>query len=140
MSRNLIPLTAKRHSNTITILISGFLSQNDDINSWRHFFNYDRNNSNYYLFRWPSSDISTLIFKSLIFIFNSAKLFLQCKKRAKFAGKLLALFLANNEEFNNCQINIVGFSLGCQVTKYCIKELEAIKGHRVMINNVLFGE
>ena len=135
---NLIPLTAKRHSNTITILISGFLSQNDDINSWRHFFNYDRNNSNYYLFRWPSSDISTLIFKSLIFIFNSAKLFLQCKKRAKFAGKLLALFLANNEDFNNCQINIVGFSLGCQVTKYCIKELEAIKGHRVMINNVLF--
>ena len=135
---NLIPLTAKRHSNTITILISGFLSQNDDINSWRHFFNYDRNNSNYYLFRWPSSDISTLIFKSLIFIFNSAKLFLQCKKRAKYAGKLLALFLANNEEFNNCQINIVGFSLGCQVTKYCIKELEAIKGNRVMINNVLF--
>ena len=135
---NLIPLTKNRHSNTITILISGFLSQKDDINSWKLFFNYDRNNSNYYLFRWPSSDVSTLIFKSLIFIFNAAKLFIQCKNKAKFAGKILALILASNEEFNNCQINLVGFSLGCQVTKYCIKELEAIKGHRVMINNVCF--
>ena len=135
---NLIPLTKNRHSNTITILISGFLSQKDDINTWKLFFNYDRNNSNYYLFRWPSSDISTLIFKSLIFIFNAANLFIQCKNKAKFAGKILALILASNEEFNNCQINLVGFSLGGQVTKYCLKELEAIKGHRVMINNVCF--
>ena len=135
---NLIPLTKNRHSNTITILISGFLSEKDDINGWKHFFNYDKNNSNYYLFRWPSSDISTLIFRSLIFIFNAAKMFLECKRKAKFAGKILALFLASNEEFNNCQINIVGFSLGCQVTKYCIKELDKIKGHRIMINNVLF--
>ena len=135
---HLIPLTKNIRSNTITILISGFLSQKDDINSWQHFFNYDRNNSNYYLFRWPSSDISTLIFKSLIFILNVAKMFLDCKKKAKYAGKILALFLASNEEFNNCQINIVGFSLGCQVTKYCIKELDKIKGHRIMINNVLF--
>ena len=135
---NLIPLVRNRHSNTITILISGFLSQKDDINGWELFFNYDRNNSNYYLFRGPSSDISTLIIKSLAFIFNAAKLFIECKNKAKFAGKILALILASNEEFNNCQINLVGFSLGCQVTKYCIKELEEIKGHRVMINNVCF--
>ena len=134
----LIPLTKNRHSNTITILISGFLSQKGDINSWKNFFNYDRNNSNYYLFRWPSSDISTLIFKSLIFIFNAASLFIHCKNKAKFAGKMLACFLASNEEFNNCQINLVGFSLGCQVTKYCIKELAEIPGQRIMINNVLF--
>ena len=135
---NLIPLTKNRHSNTITILISGFLSEKDDINSWEQFFDYDRNNSNYYLFRWPSSDISTLIFKSLIFIFNAANLFLECKRKAKYAGKILALFLASNEEFNNCQINLAGFSLGSQVLKYCLKELDEIKGHRIMINNALF--
>ena len=135
---NLIPLTKNRHSNTITILISGFLSEKDDINSWKHFFNYDKNNSNYYLFRWPSSDISTLIFKSLMFIFNAAKLFIECKRKAKYAGKILALFLASNEEFNNCQINLAGFSLGSQVLKYCLKELDEIKGHRIMINNVVF--
>ena len=135
---NLIPLTKNRHSNTITILISGFLSEKDDINSWEHFYNFDKNNSNYYLFRWPSSDVSTLIFKSLIFIFNAAKLFKECKTKAKYAGKILALFLASNEEFNNCQINLAGFSLGSQVLKYCLKELDKIKGYRIMINNVLF--
>ena len=134
----LVPLTKKRHSNTITILISGFLSQKDDINSWQHFYNYDKNNSNYYLFRWPSSSFITLIARCYFKIFCSAELFIQCKKKAKCAGKILALFLASNEEFNNCQINLVGFSLGCQVVKHCVKELERIKGHRDMINNVLF--
>ena len=135
---NLIPIIKIRNSNTITILISGFLSQNDDINSWEKFLNYEKNNSNYYIFRWPSSDIPTLIFKSYINVLNTIELFVSCKNKAKYAGKILGIFLACNDEFNNCQINLVGFSLGCQVIKYCIKQLEKIKGHRDMINNVLF--
>ena len=134
----LIPLTKNRNSNEITILISGFLSQNEDINTWKKFFNCDRNNTNYYLFRWPSCDTMTLIFKTYMFWLNSADIFLKSRKKAKYAGKILALFLACNEEFNNCQINLVGFSLGCQVIKYCLKQLEYIEGHRDMINNVLF--
>ena len=130
----LIPLIENRHSNTITILISGFLSEQDDINSWENFFNYDQSNSNYYLFRWPSSHIFNLVTKLL----NTINVFLKCKKIAKYAGKILALFLVCNEEFNNCQINLVGFSLGSQVIKHCIKELDKIKGHRDMINIVLF--
>ena len=145
----LIPLTKKRHTNTITILISGFLSEKEDITSWKNFINYDRYSTNYYLFRWPSSDISTLIGGVIIseasnlldvankMILHSSDLFLNCKKNAKYCGKILSLFLSCNEEFNNCQINLVGFSLGCQVVKYCLKELEKI-GHRDMINNVLF--
>ena len=135
---NLIPLTKNRHTNTITILISGFLSENDDINSWKHFYNYDRNNSNYYLFRWPSSGIISFIFKAWWSIISGPRFFLGCKRKAKYAGKILALFLASNEEFNNCQINLAGFSLGSQVLKYCLKELNEIKGHRIMINNVVF--
>ena len=146
----LIPLTRNRHTNTITILISGFLSEKEDITTWKNFINYDRNNSNYYLFRWPSSDISTLIggitsskSSTLLeaankLIINSSDLFLNCKKIAKYCGKILSLFLVCNDEFNNCQINLAGFSLGCQILKYCIKELEKVKGHRDMINNVLF--
>ena len=133
-SIKLIPLIENRHSNTITILISGFLSEKDDIDSWSNFFNYDKSNSNYYLFRWPSSNIINLVTKLL----NTKKLFLKCKKNAKYAGKILGLFLACNEEFDNCQINLVGFSLGCQVVKYCLKQLDKIKGHRDMINIVLF--
>ena len=134
----LIPLSKNRNSNEITILVSGFLSQNEDIKTWKQFFNYDKNNTNYYLFRWPSSDIMTLIFQTYLFWLNSADLFLKSRKKAKYSGKILALFLACNEEFNNCQINLVGYSLGCQVIKYCLKKLEFIKGHRDMINNVLF--
>ena len=80
----------------------------------------------------------TLIFQTYLFWLNSADLFLKSRKKAKYSGKILALFLACNEEFSNCQINLVGYSLGCQVIKYCLKKLEFIKGHRDMINNVLF--
>jgi len=135
---SLIPLQKKRNSNTINILVSGFLSEKDDINTWKHFFNYDKKYSNYYFFRWPSSDIITYIYKTYKFWLKSSELFLKCRQKAKNAGKILAIFLACNQEFNNCQINLVGFSLGCQVVKYCIKELENIEGHRDMINNVLF--
>ena len=133
----LIPLTKNRHSNTITILISGFLSEKDDINEWGYFYNYDRH-SNYYLYRWPAHDILSFVLKSVLFIFNAAFLFIKCKKIAKYAGRILARFLASNDDFKNCQINLAGFSLGGQVVKYCIKELNAIKGHKVMINNALF--
>ena len=133
----LIPITKNRHSNTITILISGFLSEKDDINQWQYFYDYDRN-SNYYLYRWPSHDILTFVLKTLLFVFNGPYLFIKHKKIAKYAGKTLAYFLASNEDFNNCQINLVGFSLGTQVVKYCIKELNKIKGHKIIINNILF--
>ena len=134
----LIPLTKNRNSNKITILISGFLSQNDDINSWKNFFDYDRYNSNYYLFRWPSSDIFSLILNCRLLVLKYRENFLKCKKIAKLAGRILALFLSCNKDFNNCQINLVGFSLGCQVIKFCLKELDRKEGHRDMINNVLF--
>ena len=134
----LIPLSKRRNSNTISILISGFLSEGEDINSWETFYNYDRFNSNYYLFRWPSSELFDLFNITHKYFMKAQKLFLNCQKKAKLAGKILALFLACNVEFNNCQINLVGFSLGCQVIKYCIKQLDKIEGHRDMINNVLF--
>ena len=109
----LIPLTKNRHTNTITILISGFLSEKEDITTWKNFINYDRNNSNYYLFRWPSSDISTFIGSVISskplpligvtsnLIVNSVNSFLKYKKNAKYCGKILALFLACNEESTN---------------------------------------
>ena len=133
----LIPLTKKRKSHTITILISGFLSQNDDIQTWKHFFNFDKENSDYYMFKWPSSGILSFIFKALVNIKKAADSFLFCYKKAEFAGRILALFLLTNEEFYDCQINLVGFSLGCHVLINFIKELSIFKEHRFMINNVL---
>ena len=134
---NLIPLTKKRTSHTITILISGFLSQKDDIDTWEQFFNFDRENSDYYMFKWPSSNILTFVIKTLANIIMSADSFLYCYQKAECAGKILALFLLINEEFYDCQINLVGFSLGCHVVVNCINELNKYKNYRFMINNVL---
>ena len=132
-----IPLTKNRNSHIVTILISGFLSQKDGLYSWRNFFNYDRENSNYYMLKWPASDVLSYVFKIIISPISSATTFISSYKKAEFVGKILALFLTCNDEFNDCQINIVGFSLGCQVVVNCLKELNNLKKHRYMINNVL---
>ena len=134
---NLIPLTKKRTSHTITILISGFLSQKDDIDTWEKFFNFDKDNSDYYWFKWPSSDILSFAVKAFIFIKKAADSFFWCYQKAECAGKILAIFLLNNEEFYDCQINLVGFSLGCQVVINCLKELNKFKNHKFMVNNIL---
>ena len=134
----LIPISKKRVSYTITILISGYLSQKDDIDTWAPFFNFDKENSEYYVFKWPSSDVLTFVGKLLGHfgktVFNSFKL---CYKKAECAGRILALLLLTNKEFYDCQINLVGFSLGCHVVMHCIKELNKFKYHGFMINNIL---
>ena len=133
----LIPLEKERNSQTITILISGYLSQMDGFDSWKLFYNFDKDNSNYYLFKWPSSNAISLAIRAYIDIFNSAASFISCYKKAAYAGRVLALFLLSNEEFHDCQINLVGFSLGCQVIKNCLDELNEFKKNKFMINNVL---
>ena len=57
--------------------------------------------------------------------------------RIRTINGLFKLFLLNNEEFYDCQINLVGFSLGCHVVVSCINELNKFKDLRFMINNVL---
>ena len=89
------------------------------------------------MFKWPSSSILSFIFKALVNIKKAVDSFLFCYKKAEFAGRILALFLLTNEEFYDCQINLVGFSLGCHVLINFIKELSIFKEHRFMINNVL---
>ena len=134
---NLVPLTKKRTSHTITILISGFLSQKDNIDTWKIFYDYDKENSNYYMFKWPSSTILFFLIKSILYYKLSFNSFRACYQKAEYAGRILALFLLNNDEFSDCQINIVGFSLGCHVVLNCLKELNKITNHKFMINNVL---
>ena len=133
----LVPLTKHRTSNTITILISGFMSQKDDIDSWSYFFNSDRENTNYYMYKWPSSTVFSFAVKTFINTMFSFTAFKACYEKAEYAGRILALFLLNNNEFSDCQINLVGFSLGCHVLLNCLKEINKIGNHRLMINNIL---
>ena len=78
---------------------------------------------------------------SSLFVFDSdlPKNFKNIKHRAKVCGKFLGLILSTKKLFGNCQINLIGFSLGCHVIKYCLKELFENKNieHNI-INNVVF--
>ena len=67
---------------------------------------------------------------------ESESTFLEAKKTAKLSGKLLGCLLAS-DPYKNQTFSFVGFSLGCQVTKSCIKTLYQL-GHYNRIHNVTF--
>ena len=55
-----------------------------------------------------------------------SSLFKVAKANAKLAGKLLACALALRLPFKTQTVSLVGFSLGCQVIKSCLKTLDFI--------------
>ena len=59
------------------------------------------------------------------------------KRNAKVAGKLLAYTLAMRYPFTTQSISLVGFSLGSQVIKSCLKTLHEL-GATDIIHNVTF--
>ena len=133
-------------SNTVTILISGFGSEND-IHSmeWRKYIENAPNNTNYYFYYWPGDTFTKIIIKSLPISLKGIKfdsdlpnVFLESKKKAAICGKMLALILKSNLFFENRQINLVAFSLGNHVVKNCLKELSSYNDNKCIINNVTF--
>ena len=52
-----------------------------------------------------------------------AEAFKVCRKVAKHAGKLLACELSIGQPFFGQTVSLVGFSMGCQVLKTCLKTL-----------------
>ena len=147
------PLYKNIVSNTITILIDGFCTENnDEVKSWKDFINYFDGETMFYFFKWPSNSYLKIIFETVISeiagicilkdiknifghlfgiglvskIDDLPKYFTEAKKNAKICGKILAYFLISSEFFRKYQINLVGFSLGNHVIKHCLKELHKI--------------
>ena len=133
-------------SNTVTILISGFGSEND-IHSieWRKYIENAPYNTNYYFYHWPGDTFAKIIIKSLPigitgikFDSDLPKVFKESKDKAVICGKMLALILKSNLFFEHRQINLVAFSLGNHVVKNCLKELSSYNDNKCIINNVTF--
>jgi hypothetical protein len=145
----LIPYSKNYYSSEITILISGFGAESDNHSKlWKNLISSNRR-SMFYFYQWPGDSFIKIIIKSLpnkiplingIQIFDSSisNVFLSAKKRAKISGKILGLILSTKKFFDNCQINLIGFSLGTHVIKNCIKELYNLKIENNIINNVMF--
>ena len=140
---SLSPFQKYKTSNIITILVSGFGSENDRFwISWEKYIENDPSNSTYYFYQWPSESLVKIITKSLPTSFsqisNLPKLFTDSKLRASYSGKLLSIILQSKKFFPIQKINLVGFSLGCHVIKHCIKELSNSEQGKNIINNVIF--
>ena len=134
----IIPVVKSDISSTqITIIIDGslsndilLLSNNNDLSHKDIFCSFFTNNiytnSDFYCYDWQSINFDEIA---------------QTKKVSKFYGKLLAYILISREIFTYQTINLVGYSIGCNIIKYCLLELNKLKkedNHLDLINNVVF--
>ena len=124
------------NSTQITIIIDGPLSTDiklsSDTKELSHkdifcsfFTNNIYTNSDFYLYDWQTINYNELS---------------RIKKISKFFGKLLAYILVSREIFKFQTINLVGYSMGCNVIKYCLIEMNKINKNLncdEIINNVV---
>lgn len=117
-------------------------------NIWRKLY-FRKKNIEYYFFDWISEFIPGFEFLFIDLIPNAVEnnqtkeyinnlkqndiLFLKEKtiakqnyENSKIIGKLLAYFLASKMYFNFHTVSLIGYSLGANVIKHCLKELHSL--------------
>ncbi|CDW86616.1 UNKNOWN [Stylonychia lemnae] len=67
------------------------------------------------------------------------KLFNKAKQNAKVCGQMLAIFLALGHPFSTQSISLLGFSLGTQVIKSCLRLLHKLGASHIIQNVTLMG-
>ena len=153
---NLIPIENNIKSNTITIIIDGFADEKTkkekrkDINNiaqnvnrlkqWNDFIEYFKNETNIYFYNWSDTSENEILKngdkKKIIKKNEDYEL---ARGKAKLSGKLLAYILYSFKFFKEFQINLVGFGLGNNVIKQCLKELLGLNNVNkfIQIKNVI---
>ena len=147
-SLNLISYDKKFFSNHIYIFVSGFTSQGENKEkAWEGFLLEYSNLVDCYFYDWESKSKSQMVWDIAKFIGEAAltyymnkrdfvvllqnlhryrtntNLFLKTRKTSKIFGELLAYIVASRAIFKHQNVSLVGFSLGCNVIKYCLKTL-----------------
>ena len=132
----LIPCDEYVFTNTITIIIDGFTTEeNNPMDNWKDFIDYFHRKSMFYFYKWPSDSLKNILSNGIKKLLTSCSMnFFSASYRAEVCGKILAYIIYSNEIFKNFQINLVGFSLGNNVIKYCIKELNELNNSMKNIN------
>ena len=125
------------YSNTLTFIVDILSKEEDKENEWTNFLKYFDKKSIFYFYKWSYFDKKNLL--------TSKKEEIKCdaKNLSKICGILLAdILISNKFLFNNFQINLVGFNLGANVVKYCLKELSKLNGKNNFVkfkNIILIG-
>ena len=136
----------------ITILVSGWLSENDDqMESWSKMM-YSLVSMNAFALRWSASHkykpLEKLKKNASTSILNTAKKmvkatwdtfrFIKTRQKAKQTGRVLAMLIQNGMIWSKVPISFIGFSLGTQVILSCLKEL-AKSDMRMVQDVILIG-
>ena len=160
-SITLSPSNKKVKSSSVVILISGFLSEEENHdNEWENLtFSLDNAHSLYF-YNWPGESIKKALGTSLIkvahaipnlesglsalnsLVSNPVEIFRNASRKAGLSGKLLGTLLASKQFFPFQSVTLVGFSLGVHVIKNCIKQMYKINKYteidcRDVIENVI---
>jgi len=72
-------------------------------------------------------------------IYDIHKTFQDARQMARLSGKVLAFALASSHPFLTQSISLIGFSLGAQVIKSCLKTLHDLGATSVIHNVTLLG-
>ena len=131
----LIPNNIIKNYMNISIIIEGNFFIENKKNSFDENFNvsdfiYSGKNCNtdFYSFKWQNKNN---------FYNENNKNF----QVAKFFGEFLAFIIASRNLFKFQTINLIGFSLGCLVIKFCLMELKKLSNNLEtddIINDVIF--
>lgn len=122
----------------------------------------DKRNVDFYFYNWQNEDnfYKTNVTKNVVnFMYNFVakkgdtnyketnkenrqKMITNNKKISKIYGKFLAFILATRSVFKFHSVSLLGYSLGCNVIKHCLKELKKMSTNGIkvdeIINNVIF--
>ena len=128
-------LAGSGKSNHVTISVSGFTSEDCSKHRlWERLVSHLQYSCKkvfdpqVYSLTWKAkrkSDLSSAIWKKLG-IEDVSKVFSEAQRNAKISGRLLACSLAARDPFKSQTISLIGYSLGAQVLKSCLKTLDKI--------------
>lgn len=140
----------------ICICVNGIFMNEDlpinDINMWYKINSKDKT-VDYYVYNWQNEDNISLgngnmVSNMISFVKNTAlmqnsdeTIIKDNKKMSKKFGKLLAYIITSRSVFKFHTLSLMGFSLGCNVIKHCLKELKIINSSidvSDIIQNIIF--
>ena len=107
---------------------------------WNDFIEYFKNETNIYFYNWAEASENQILKngdkKKIV---KKTEDYISARKKAKLSGKLLAYILYSFKFFKEFQINLVGFGLGNNVIKQCLKELLGLNNVNkfIKIKNVI---
>ena len=124
------------YSTNITIIVDFFSDiEKNQIDEWRDFIGYFKKETMFYFFNWSCITKDDLLQKGNVKKMNNRRKDIDFSiKTSKICGKILAYILISNKFFPDLNINLIGFGLGCNVVKHCIKEMHVNKQNNSFIN------